>query len=684
LNKFKNIVVREFNILLFGIIIILSISTAFSQNLTSEEFSTTNLELENPTSIEENYTYDPISDRYFFNQSVGDFNINYPIILSPKEYEDLILDENLKKYYKDKIKAAEGRLDGSEDLQKNLIPEIYVNSKLFESIFGGNTIEVVPQGSLEIDLGVLYTKQDNPSFSPRNRSNFSFDFDQRIGLSLLGKVGTRVQVNANFDTQSTFDFQNLMQIQYEPTEDDIIKKIEVGNVSMPLNSSLITGAQSLFGFKTELQFGKTRVTAVFSEQKSEAKTVVAQAGGTIEEFQFRALDYDENRHFFLSHAFREKYDQALLNYPYVNSNIQITRTEVWVTNRNNTIDNVRNIVAFQDLGESSNLASNVNIFVGPNANPDNANNGFNPLVIGQSDSQLTNSVRDIATIQSGILLPNVNEGYDYGKLENAKKLNTGSDYTVNTQLGYISLNQKLDNDEILAVAFQYTIGDQVYQVGEFANDGVQATEISNNNDNTNPVVNNNNLIVKLLKSTVSSVEAPMWKLMMKNIYNTGSFQLEEDGFKLNIFYNESSPLNYITPVDGVPFPTTNANDLNITETPLLNLFNFDRLNSNNDPQFRGDGFFDFVPGITVLQNNGKIIFTKVEPFGEFLFEKLRLSPNENYDGNEDIADDYNLNQKNTFTQVFINLQKLLHYKIQRRINFKLLVNTNLLVDPEFQ
>ena len=150
------------------------------------------------------------------------------------------------------------------------------------------------------------------------------------------------------------------------------------------------------------------------------------------------------------------------------------------------------------------------------------------------------------------------------------------------------------------------------------------------------------MIVKLLKSTVSSVEAPMWKLMMKNIYNTGSFQLEEDGFKLNIFYNESSPLNYITPVDGVPFPTTNANDLNISETPLLNLFNFDRLNSNNDPQFSGDGFFDFVPGITVLQNNGKIIFTKVEPFGEFLFEKLRLSPNENYDGNEDIIDDYNL------------------------------------------
>ena len=670
MNIFENILFNKFNTLVFYIVIALSVNFTFSQDQLNEDIAITDIELDNPPSIVESYVYDPVSDRYFFNQSVGSFNINYPIILSSEEYEELVLNESLKKYYKDKVNAAEGRLDGSEELQKNLIPEIYVNSKLFESIFGGNTIEVVPQGSLEIDLGVLYTKQDNPSFSPRNRSNFSFDFDQRIGLSLLGKVGTRVQVNANFDTQSTFDFQNLMQIQYEPTEDDIIKKIEVGNVSMPLNSSLISGAQSLFGFKTELQFGKTRVTAVFSEQKSEAKTVVAQAGGTIEEFEFRALDYDENRHFFLSHAFRDKYNQALLNYPFVNSNIQITRTEVWVTNRNNRVENVRNIVAFQDLGESSSLSSSVNVFVGPNANPDNANNGFNPMIIGQANSQLTNSVRDIATIQSGILLPNVNEGFDYGKLENAKKLLPGSDYNINTQLGYISLNQKLDNDEILAVAFQYTIGDQVFQVGEFANDGVQATEVSDNND-SNPVINNNNLVVKLLKSTVSSVDEPMWDLMMKNIYNTGSFQLEEDGFKLNIFYNESSPLNYISPVEGTPFPTNNTNDLNLGETPLLNLFNFDRLNSNNDPQFNGDGFFDFVPGITVLQNNGKIIFTKVEPFGEFLFEKLRLNPNEDYNGNQDITDDYNLNQKKYVYSSLYNSSKTIALQSSEKNKFQI-------------
>ena len=601
------------------------------------------INIPNPSSYIENYEYDAASDLYYYNIKVGEYDISYPIILTPEEYQELILKEDLKNYYKSKIDAAEGKKDGSEDNQRNLIPEIYVNSQLFESIFGGNSIQVVPQGSLEVDLGVLYTKQDNPAFSPRNRSNLTFDFDQRIGLSLVGKVGTRVQVNANFDTQSSFDFQNLLKLEYEPTEDDIIQKIEVGNVSMPLNSSLISGAQSLFGVKTELKFGKTRIKAIFSEQKSESRSVVSEGGGTVQEFEFRALDYDENRHFFLGHYFRNKYDTALENYPYINSNVQITRVEVWVTNRNNQIEDVRNILAFQDLGETDNVSSSVNILSQPQSYPDNSNNAYDPTTIGDAGSQLTNLVRDIASVQSGILVPNINEGIDYGKLENAQKLRENIDYQIHPQLGYISLTQKLDNDEILGVAYQYTVGDQVFQVGEFANDGVQATEVSFENDSQ--VVNSNNLILKLLKSTVTNVEEPIWDLMMKNIYNTGAFQLEREDFKLNIFYKESSELNYITPVDGTPFPSASPGDLPIQEQPLLSFFNFDRLNYNNDPQVGGDGFFDFVPELTVVQQSGKIIFTKVEPFGKYLFESLRLDFSENYNGDQNSLDDYNLNQK---------------------------------------
>jgi len=631
-------------------------------------FSLGRLKTPNPNSIESKYTYDPITDRYIYTERIGGFNINYPVILSAKEYYALVAQENQRSYYKEKIDAFDGKKEGAEEGRKNLLPEFYVKSGLFESIFGGNTIEVIPQGSVEMDLGILYSRQDNPAFSPRNRSNFTFDFDQRISLSLVGKVGTRLQINANYDTQSTFDFQNLIKLEYTPTEDDIVQKIEVGNVSMPLNSSLITGAQSLFGVKAQLQFGKTTVTGVFSEQKSQSNTVIAQGGGTVEEFDFFIRDYDENRHFFLAQYFRDTYDEALQNYPFINNRgLQITRLEVWVTNRSNRTENVRNIVALQDLGERDKLGSTVNVLPGAIELPNNGNNAFDPTIIGNADSQLTDAIRDISTVQAGILVPNVNEGFDYGKMENARKLGVGQEYTLNTELGYISLNQRLNNDELLAVSFQYTLGGKVYQVGEFANDGVDATDVETNPGGEVISVVNSNLILKMLKSSVTSVDLPVWDLMMKNIYDTGAYNLSQEDFKLNIFYNEASPLNFIKPVganfaldiNGNPVGgSTDEKDL-LQNIPLLRVFNLDKLNYNNDPQGRGDGFFDFVPGITVIPQNGKIVFTSAEPFGEYLFNVLGGG---NYDDELSFNDDqakyvYDVLYKSTKTAALDEVEK---------------------------
>ncbi|WP_420402151.1 cell surface protein SprA [Flagellimonas sp.] len=603
--------------------------------------------LENPNSIIAKYTYDPKLDRYVYTESIGDFDITHPIILTPDQYFDLVRKEQMKSYFKEKIDAFTGKKEGSEEARKNLLPNFYVNSSFFESIFGGNTIEVIPQGSVAMDLGILWQKNDNPALSPRNRTNLSFDFDQRISLSLLGKVGERLQVTANYDTEATFDFQNLVKLDYTPTEDDILKKIEIGNVNMPLNSSLITGAQSLFGVKTQLQFGKTTVTAVFSEQRSQNNTVVAQGGGTLNEFSLTALDYDEDKHFFLAQYFRDNYDRALSNYPFIRSEVQITRLEVWVTNRNQQTLNVRNVVAIQDLGEAE-LGQNgnpktrigiaggapagfFNVF-GNDVPPQNGANDFDPNQIGTG--ALTESIRDIATVEQGFNVPgySVNQGFDYAILENARKLEQGRDYQFDTQLGYISLNQRLSNDEVLGVAFQYTIGDQVYQVGEFANGGVDATTVSGG---VNPIIENNTLILKLLKSNITNVDDPIWDLMMKNIYATGAFQLSQEDFKLNILYSDPTPRNYITPVDpNQGWPT------GLEERILIDVFNLDRLNIYNDVQPGGDGFFDYVPGITVDTQSGRIIFTKVEPFGEFLFDELG-------GGNYDVENDqgYNPNQQ---------------------------------------
>lgn len=620
------------------------------QDSTKTGFVLGELSLPDPESIESFYEYDPILDRYFFKEKLGSMNLGLPLVLTPEEYEEMVLDQEMRNYFKLKNDALTGRKEGSEDIQRDLLPDFYVNNNFFESIFGGSEINIVPQGSVEMDLGLLYTKQDNPAFSPRNRRNLSFDFDQRISLSLLGQIGERLQVTANYDTESTFDFQNQLKLEYTPNEDDIVQKIEVGNVNMPLNNALIQGAQSLFGFKTQLQFGKTTVTGVFSEQKSERRTVNVEGGATVEDFEKFILDYDQDRHFFLAHYFRDHYDEALQDYPFINSNIQIKRIQVWITNRTNNIQNLtdtRNIVAIQDLGETD-VPGNIGLATVPGgffnqpagSFPDNPNNDFNPFgITGVGESVLTPAIRDIATVDNGFGGVTVSEGTDYVKLENARQLKP-NEYTVNSQLGYISLNQRLSNDEVLAVAFQYTINGEVYQVGEFANDGVNSTSTTDQEEpqqGTNPRANQN-LVVKLLKSTITNVNEPVWDLMMKNIYSLGAYQLEREDFRMNILYTDPQPLNYIKPAEGTTLPA------DVADTPLLRVFRLDQLNTNNDPIKGGDGFFDYVPQITIDPQNGNVIFTTVEPFGSWLFQKLDDNPNggtEDYD----IPETWNQNQQ---------------------------------------
>lgn len=627
-----------------------------------EGYNTGQVTIGDPNSIVSAYVYDATTNRYILTSTVAEYYVKYPVILTPEQYEELVLRESMRQYYQDKSKALDP--NATPEQQKDILPSYYVNSSFFETIFGGNTIDIKPQGSVEMDLGVRYTKQDNPQISPRNRSTLTFDFDQRISMSLMGKVGTRLNVTANYDTESTFAFQNLIKLEYTPTEDDIIRSIEVGNVSFPLSNSLIRGAQSLFGVKTQLQFGKTTITGIYSEQKSQTKTVTAQGGGTLQDFSLFAMEYDADRHFFLSQYFRNRYDQSLRNYPLIDSRVQITRIEVWVTNRQNRINatenNSRNIIALQDLGESEVVNSDgIDItdeavgFSSPglfnvqaNSFPDNANNKLDPATIGTT-GWLNSSIREIVTVDNssfgGGLSTQVAEGRDYSKLENARKLST-SEYTYHPQLGYISLNNKLNNDEVLAVAYQYTVGDDVYQVGEFGTDGIDATVVDAGTEGDVNNVSTQTLILKMLKSNLINVEEPVWDLMMKNVYQIpNAYQLTQEDFRFNILYTDPSPLNYITPTTD-PFPPADFEtdpDNSVTDTPLLKVFNVDRLNYTNDPQFGGDGFFDFIPGLTIDAQNGRIIFTTVEPFGEHLFKKLRLEPAELYANNNT----YNENQK---------------------------------------
>ncbi|WP_231961652.1 T9SS outer membrane translocon Sov/SprA [Urechidicola croceus] len=566
-----------------------------------------NLILNNPTTIE--VIFDSDLQKYIIREKIGNYYVTQPVYLTPEEYRKYRLRQDMLSYNKEKLKAVGGRTAGSEDAQKDLLPTYYVNSSFFESLFGGNTIEVNPQGSVQVQLGILSQKTENPQISERNRKSTTFDFDQQISASINAKVGTRLGVTANYDTQSTFDFQNLIKLEYTPTEDDILQKIEVGNVSMPIKNSLVTGAQSLFGFKTQMQFGKTTVTSVFAEQKSQTRTVAAEGGSTINEFELRATDYDADRHFFLSQAFRDDYDKALEQYPLISSSINITRIEVWVTNRQASTDDFRNIVALADLAENdpTNISgTNVNPS-GPQQDPSNQSNDLEDLLT------VPNPVREISTIPQALGPYGLVQGRDYSVLENARRLNP-SEFTFNPQLGYLSLNRRLGESDVLAVAYEYTVSgsNEVYKVGELTTDGVIAPD---------------NLVVKLLRSEIINTSIPLWDLMMKNIYSLGAYQMSRDGFRFELLYRDDAT--------GVPTNILqNAETTGITDRTLLNIFSLDRLDQNQFTIDEGDGYFDYVEGLTINSQDGYVIFPKAEPFGESLTPILTDPADEVYIFNE--------------------------------------------------
>lgn len=595
--------------------------------------------------------FDKVLNKYVIVEKIGNYYTRTPIYLSPREYQQYRLKRDMLEYFKDKVSATNSKKKGSKEAQKDLLPTYYVDNKFFETIFGGTEVKVTPTGSLNLKLGFIYQNTDNPQISEENRSNLTFDFDQQINASIRAQVGTRLDFTANYDTQASFDFQNLVKIGFEPNEDDILQGFEAGNISMPIKNSLINGAQSLFGVKTDLKFGNTSITAVFSQQNSESKTVISEGGASIQPFELRTTDYDNDRHFFLSQYFIDNYANSLKNYPLINSPINITRVEVWITNRNASTEDFRSIVAFADIGESefNVLVDENGVVLNPaitQAQVSGNNLPFNGANRIGTEIIPGGGIRDVSTVDATLQPYNMQNGTNYSVLENARKLEQ-NEYRLNAQLGFISLNRRLNDGEVLAVAYEYTVAGTVngstknsFKVGEFSNDGIQAPE---------------NLAVKLLRSEILQTKRPnintgedesfpTWRLMMKNVYALGAFPLTQDGFRFEIQYRDDQT--------GIPSNVLqNAQTAGISNLPLLQVLNLDQLDQS---QFRSpDGFFDYVEGITVNSENGFIFFPEPEPFGKdledaltnpldanFLFKEMYLNTKVNIKNNFQNKDKY--------------------------------------------
>jgi cell surface protein SprA len=551
--------------------------------------------LPNPSNIQRSVEFDAISKRYIIREKIGERLYRAPQYLSIEEYQ---------KYENELIKRNYWReladLPLSEAREPGFIPPVMVNSKSFEKIFGGNTIEIRPQGSADLTFAGRLSRNENPLFNERQRRQGNFDFDQRIQMNVVGQIGEKLKISTNYNTEAQFNFENQVKLDYTGKDDEIIKKIEAGNVNLPLSSSLISGSQALFGLKTQLQFGKLNVTSVFSQQQSQQKEITITNGSQQNEFSISADNYETNKHFFLAQYFRNNYNKALENIPLNSSNVNITKIEVWVTNRANSTVNSRDVLGLMDLGENKVYNTfQVQGGQGYSVIP----SGFAGPGFGQQSNNLLQvlppGVRQTNSNDANSFFQAAGGGTDnFAKLTFARNL-TDKEFILNPRLGYISLNQPLNADEVLAVAFRYTINGVEYQVGEFSTD--------NPVNNTTPEV----LYVKLLKNETLKTSLPIWDLMMKNIYTLGAYQITRNDFKLSIFRIDEET--------GIEKPQITEGQAT-TNKLWTQLTNLDNLNQQNDR--KPDGYFDFLEGITIDPQNGRITFPLVEPFGSDLARRF--------------------------------------------------------------
>lgn len=585
------------------IVLLLSIPSAYGQNTQPAQKDTlpypihdrrgdvfssrrSPIDLKLPSNITDSVVYDPATRTYQVYEKIGDRYFRSPTYYTEEEFLSLQGRRQEREYFQQRNNTLSLLNRG------RIKPKLDVREHFFNRLFGNGKIEIEPQGNVDVLAGYQGQNIKNPTLPERARRNGGFDFNMNTQLNVNANIGDKLKFPISYNTLANFDFSNQLKLDYTGGADEILKRFEAGNVSLSSRSTLIPGMQSLFGMKAQLQFGKLFVTGVLSSQKSQRETVNLQGGAASQEFEFKAHEYEENRHFLLAQYFKENYNRVMSNIPAVTTPVQILKMEVWVTNKNSVTRDTREIVGLMDLGENNPYRP----FTVTGNLPDNNTNDQYSTIISNPNSRNGTLVNNVLEAM------NLNPVQDYEKTY-ARKLDS-TQYIYNPRVGFVSLSQPLQPDEVLGVAFQYSYNGKIYQVGEFS------TDVPPDSTSSNQKI----LFLKLLKSTSQRPSLPIWDLMMKNVYSVGFGSLQRQDFTLNVLYDQPGfgAKRYL------PFGDLERG------TPLLTLLNLDRLNNQNDPQ--PDGMFDFVEGYTVLSQYSRVIFPMLEPFGRDLAPRVFSNP----------------------------------------------------------
>lgn len=545
-----------------------------------------------PSNVQLQVVPDDSLKRYEITEQIGGYDYRDPSTMTFEEYSRYQQQKSIREYWRAKSASLDEQNPAAPS--RRLVPTIDVGGRTFDRLFGGNTVDIRPNGLATLKFGALFNKNENPAIPLRQQSIGDFEFDQSIALNIDGRIGEKMRITANWDTKANFDFENNLKLEYTGYPEEIIQKIEAGNVSLPLNNSLISGGQNLFGLKAQLQLGKLSVTAIAANQRGSIDAIDIQNGAQNRRFEIRADEYDRDRHFFLAQFFRDRYDQTLRNLPLVNSGIVVRRMEVYITNDNRATTNLRNVVALMDLGEPNPFRAQFSQNLPAGSGAGNGQNSLYRSLTVRNNNQIDNFLESFG----------LRKAVDFEHVR-ARRLDQ-SEYKFNPQLGYISLNAALLPEQVLGVAFEYTLNGRTYKVGELQEDYQNVPE-------------DQVIFLKMLRATNPGLNTPTWDLMMKNVYALNANQIDRQNFQLNVVYKDDATGGDLTSLQ---------DESRLKGIPLIQVFNLDNVNTNNDrPR---DGNFDFLSGITIDPESGRIFFPQVEPFGSYLRSRFTVGQEDQY------------------------------------------------------
>lgn len=537
---------------------------------------------------------DSTSYRYVITETVGGANVRQPRVLDRESYRASRLRRGMQQNWATLIQQQERQRQ--QQRRGGLGFNIVVpggRQSAFTSIFGKPEVDLRVNGQADIRAGFDYRKSDQQVSVTGKAAQLDPDFKQDLRLGITGSIGDKMRVDVNYDTNNQFDFQNQLKLQYTGYEDEIIQSIEAGNVFLQTPSTLIRGGQSLFGIKSQFQLGGVHLTTVMSQQEGQSNSLNIEGGAESSGFDLKPTDYDDSKHFFLGYYFRNRWEDALSDPPNIrvaHGFTRINEVEVWKLELTSPEDeNVRDIVAMVDLGESEDILTLANEFTRAAAGdlPRNEADRY-------TDTD-TEQLRDPITTPNSFLRDQKGLSDNDFQTGRFRKLEPGRDYVINPVLGFVSLTQRLQDNEALSMAYRYIAGGQVFQVGDFSTDGFAADQ---------------RLVQKLLRPnrprqpnlTGSPPFNPAaWYLELRNIYPLGGRGVNPNEFKLDVEFQPPGKT-----------PQTKLPEVGDSRT-IIQLLGLDRL--NEDGAQRPDNLFDYLPGYTIESGKGLLIFPYLEPFG---------------------------------------------------------------------